>query len=249
MPYNNKLAKYYDAIYQSKDYKGEVNFISNKVKGFRNKKILDVGCGTGTHSEIISKLSPASVLGVDLSSDMISQAQGKVGNKKNLSFEQIPLNKVMSGPFDVITSLFHVINHIPTLEDLQSFLKLSRSLLAPGGFFIFDCYNAVAMLQDAPRCEKRTIQTPTPGHILSRITPRTDWMSSTFRLENEVKVFFDEDEVDFFSYGVSHRIWLPATLSECLEVAGFSNIEINPAFCPKTAPSVSDYKIVFTCHE
>lgn len=45
--YANELAEYYDDLYSAKDYCKESEFIKNIAPGA--KRILDVGCGTGSH--------------------------------------------------------------------------------------------------------------------------------------------------------------------------------------------------------
>ena len=51
----NNFEKHYDLIFANKDYKKEVSYILRKAKPINLKKILDVGCGTGTHSNLIYK--------------------------------------------------------------------------------------------------------------------------------------------------------------------------------------------------
>ena len=50
--YKGSLAKYYDDIYHDKDYSAEAEFIENNSK---LNKVLDIGCGTGTHIENLYK--------------------------------------------------------------------------------------------------------------------------------------------------------------------------------------------------
>ena len=52
---SNNFDKYYDLIFLNKNYKKEVLYILKKIKKIKVSKILDVGCGTGTHINLISK--------------------------------------------------------------------------------------------------------------------------------------------------------------------------------------------------
>ena len=62
----NEIYKYYDLIQAGKDYELECNFIRESYSRYgpaEPLKILDIGCGTGTHSLILAEESD-SVLGL-----------------------------------------------------------------------------------------------------------------------------------------------------------------------------------------
>ena len=48
-----EMAKYYDLFYSNKSYEKEVLFLKNLIGN--KKTILDVGCGTGIHMNLLEK--------------------------------------------------------------------------------------------------------------------------------------------------------------------------------------------------
>ena len=53
----NKIANYYDLIYQDKNYLKEVEYIKNLIAEFADNKesILELGCGTGKHASLLAE--------------------------------------------------------------------------------------------------------------------------------------------------------------------------------------------------
>ncbi|MCB0744230.1 MAG: class I SAM-dependent methyltransferase, partial [Ignavibacteriae bacterium] len=73
----NLYAKYYDLLYNDKDYQGEVDYINKLIKTNSNQSshaILDLGCGTGIHANLFTNLD-YQVDGVDMSPQMIERAK------------------------------------------------------------------------------------------------------------------------------------------------------------------------------
>lgn len=132
-----KLAKYYDKIYSSKDYKKEVEFIEKMIKKLKKKnpKVLDVACGTGNHSLLLKKKG-YSVLGADLSPHMLKIARKKV---KGMMFVKADMQKLdLKKKFDVIICMFSAINYNRNYKDLERTLKGFYNHLRNGGILIFD---------------------------------------------------------------------------------------------------------------
>ena len=77
MQYDNKTVKNYDKFYSKKDYASEVDFIDKIVRGVSGKNIIDIGCGTGTHSILMSTKGASFVKGIDISDHMIEAASYK----------------------------------------------------------------------------------------------------------------------------------------------------------------------------
>ena len=77
------LARYYDRIYWSKDYSGEVDFLVRLFdrSGVTGKNLLEVGCGTGNHTKLLVARGYR-VTAVDISDDVLRVARGKVGGER-----------------------------------------------------------------------------------------------------------------------------------------------------------------------
>ena len=93
--FNNLYADQYDFFYENKDYKGECDLIDQlliRFSNIKNKLLLDVGCGTGTHAIELSQRGYM-VTGVDLSQKMIDLAIAK-SHKYKLIHKYITIHKV-----------------------------------------------------------------------------------------------------------------------------------------------------------
>jgi len=80
-----KFGDYYDLIYQgTENYEKECDALEKnfaKLCQRKPKSILDVGCGTGSHSVILSKRG-YNVTGIDISKTMIKKAKEKAKKEK-----------------------------------------------------------------------------------------------------------------------------------------------------------------------
>ena len=70
-----KYAKYYDLLYQDKNYSKEADYIDRLIKTYHpeSKTILDLGCGTGRHDILLAEKG-FFLTGVDSSKEMLSAA-------------------------------------------------------------------------------------------------------------------------------------------------------------------------------
>ena len=71
-------AKYYNLIYENKNYNSESKYIDEIIKELNPKcvNLCDLGCGTGSYSFAFEKIG-YKVEGIDLSSNMIKLANQK----------------------------------------------------------------------------------------------------------------------------------------------------------------------------
>lgn len=122
--YNNEyvhILKRYE-----KEYDPRIGFISKL--SFSNKKILDVGCGTGKISSMF--LNDNKVYGVDISSKIlnIAKKRGIITRQINLDKQKMPFN---NRNFDIIF-LFDTLEHVflpeKLLKDCYRLLKTNGEL-------------------------------------------------------------------------------------------------------------------------
>lgn len=130
-------AKYYDAIYDWKDYKKEsknlVRLIQKNKKN-NGKELLEVACGTGRYLEHLKNYFHCS--GIDYSKDML-----KVTRKKfpKMELKQMDMAKLKFGKkFDVIVCLFSSIGYVKTEKRLRQTIRAFAHHLNKGGVLIIE---------------------------------------------------------------------------------------------------------------
>jgi len=111
-----------------------------EMADFRDKKVLDIGTGTGRLAFLISDMADE-VIGIDFSQAMIREAgkerkrlgkeniKFKVGDAQNTSF---PNNH-----FDIVVS----VGTFEYVSNLEPYLGETNRILKQGGKFIFTCHN------------------------------------------------------------------------------------------------------------
>jgi SAM-dependent methyltransferase len=151
--FGDLYSQYYDLLYCDKDYNSEVKYIDSLIKeNAKNaKKILDMGCGTGKHAELLCN-KDYTVHGIDLSEDMLKIAKDRrKGKEKQLSFSHSNIqNLSLDKKFDVVISLFHVMSYQNSNEELIKAFETVKKHLKDGGLFIFDFWYGPAVLRDLP---------------------------------------------------------------------------------------------------
>jgi len=158
-------ASYYDLLYQDKDYAAEAAFIRGVMQSFcpHAGRVLDLGCGTGTHARHLAALG-LSVCGVDGSSSMVecavsSHATLADDSRRRLKFLHGDIRDLRLGErFDCVLSLFHVMSYMTSNADLQRAFQTVKHHLAPGGICLFDCWYGPAVLHLRPSVRVKELE-------------------------------------------------------------------------------------------
>lgn len=132
---------YDDLIKEDIDYHSWSSFIMDAVNIHNVKKdnYLDLACGTGNITEIISKYFKTT-WAVDLSSDMLAEAETKLrSNGIKGNFIEQDISKLeLDRKFDLITCCLDSINYITNTKDVESYFFRVYNYLKEDGIFIFD---------------------------------------------------------------------------------------------------------------
>lgn len=138
--YNN-VKKYYDnygSWYDDERIKGYYSFINdielNAVKIYgKNKRILEIGCGTGIILNNVQKFAQKAY-GIDLSSGMLQKARQKGLNVIQANAINLPFN---DKEFDIVYS-FKVLARIP---EINKAINEMKRVTKDKGILILEFYN------------------------------------------------------------------------------------------------------------
>jgi SAM-dependent methyltransferase len=151
----SRLAGYYDRIYWWKDYEKEVDFLLRAFErcGVKGKRVLEVACGTGSHSKILARRG-YEVTGVDISEDVLGIARRKV--KRGATFvrgDMRDLDAAVEGKFDAAICLFSAISYNLTLPDVRRTMQGLFDHLDERGIVVFDTHFTKKAFVDGYRGE------------------------------------------------------------------------------------------------
>ncbi len=159
--FGDLYSRYYDLIYQGKDYSSEVEYVDTLIKNepIKIKTILDLGCGTGRHDELLCNKGYV-VHGVDISEEMLKVAETRRKNIENkLVFNQSDITKLeLNQKFDAVISLFHVMSYQISNKALDEVFSRVKDHLNDGGIFIFDFWYGPAVLTDPPKTTTKKLE-------------------------------------------------------------------------------------------
>lgn len=113
---------------------GEWPVFKSLLPEFKNKNVLDLGCGFGWHCRYAREQQANSVIGVDISEKMLKKASEKTDDP-SITYIKMPIEDIAfsDAQFDVVISSL-------AIHYIQSFEVLSKKIydcLQPGGHFIF----------------------------------------------------------------------------------------------------------------
>tara|TARA_B100000787_G_scaffold169738_1_gene162041 strand:+ start:2310 stop:3038 length:729 start_codon:yes stop_codon:yes gene_type:complete len=238
---SNNFDKYYDLIFLNKNYKKEVSYILKKTKLIKIKKILDIGCGTGTHSNLIYKSKKTRIFALDKNKSSIAIAKNK---NKNINFSCKDLKSLKENNFDLVISMFNVVNYFKNLKQLVFFFKGVKKKSSKNSLFIFDAWNGSFIFNTKTVEEKRIIKNKDimlTNQIKSTKNTSSKKISLTYKIDIN---FFKESKKIRINHTLIQYLWTPKEIKNALILAGFKSIIINNSFSDKSF-SKKDLKIIF----
>lgn len=237
------FALLYDELMMDAPYENWLHFIMNNITKYGNgcKRLLDLGCGTGTLS-IPLAVQGYNVTGIDLSEEMLAIAHAKsIEASVQIAYFQQDMRELDGfQPFDVIGVFCDSLNYLKTEEDVEITFRNIYDHLLPGGLLLFDVHSIYKM-------ENIFI-----GQTYCSNEEEISYIWNCFAgeqpysVEHELTFFVKEDD-SYDRYDEVHyqRTFPVETYKQWLEKAGFELLGISADFTEEK-PTESSERIFFT---
>ena len=135
------LAASYDRLTNDVNYGAIVAFYEEilKKEGLKPRTAVDLACGTGSVSAILAGKG-LSVIGVDMSEEMLTAAQQKCADLQNPPrFVRQSLQRLcLPRGVDLAVCALDSLDYITNPEDCKEAIRRVWKALNPGGMFVFD---------------------------------------------------------------------------------------------------------------
>ena len=124
----------------------EMPLIEQKALELAKGKVLDIGCGAGSHSLYLQNEKGLDVTSIDISANAVECCKLR-GLKNAIEIDVLDLNADAT-KFDTILLLMNGTGIFGRLEKVPTFLKKLKSLLNPGGQILIDSSDIIYMFDE-----------------------------------------------------------------------------------------------------
>ncbi len=135
------FASVYDTFMDNVPYEEWGEYIHSMLceYGVEDGIVLDLGCGTGTMTEILAGYG-YDMIGVDNSEDMLELAMEKrIASGHDILYLLQDMREFeLYGTVRAVVSVCDSVNYITEPEELREVFRLVNNYLDPGGIFLFD---------------------------------------------------------------------------------------------------------------
>ena len=194
-----EFAKYYDKFYKNKNYAKETEFLMNFIN--QDDRIIDIGCGTGLHASLLQQHG-FTVDGLDRNKEMLEIAKTRIHS--NLYLQNV-LDIHIKQKYDVIISMFAVLNHLKDTQELEKALMNVKNILTDRGKIIMDLHN--------PQSSGKKIDS------YNNMTRTMEWHFDKKKKIEDSKILFEIDGKKYMDHH-TFRIFTIDEVKECCENVG-----------------------------
>ena len=223
------FAEVYDTFMDNIPYEEWSKYLTGLLKdyGVRDGLVLDLGCGTGSMTELLAAAG-YDMIGVDNSEDMLQIAMEKRAESGHdiLYLLQDMREFELYGTVAAVVSICDCMNYILEYEELVEVFSLVNNYLDPEGIFIFDLntiYKYETLLGDSTIAEDREE---------SSFIWDNYYDEKTMINEYDLSLFIREESGLYRKYTETHyqRAYSPDTVKAALAEAGLEFVAAFDAF-------------------
>jgi len=194
-----------------------------------------MACGTGNITIPLAKMG-YDMIGVDISADMLAQAQAKADGLRILFLAQDMRNLDLYGTVDAAICVCDGMNYILSEAELEAVFKRVRMFLNPGGVFIFDM-NTEYKFKEILGDKSFTAETDGAAYEWDNYFDADKWL-------NEYRVTFASDDCESFIEVHYQRAYPVDMVSNLLKKAGFDKVKVCDGYSDN-APRHECIRVVF----
>ena len=140
MTFYERLSKYYDVIF--KMGQAQMDLIQSQVE--KGKRILDIGCGTGTYTIPLAQLG-YQMVALDYDQSMVDKLRGKADafdlQIESFARDMMGLDDLIEDAYDGILCIGNTLPHLEDMDQVEAFLKIVHKKLDENGAFIIQTVN------------------------------------------------------------------------------------------------------------
>jgi SAM-dependent methyltransferase len=128
----------YDLLYSYRDLRGETKAVVHLIREHHPEAetVLDVGCATGGHAQLLTTDHGYAVDGIDIQAEFVEMASARCPDGH--FFEADMADFHLDRRYDVILNLFSSIGYVKTTDRLQAAARCTANHLAPGGVALIE---------------------------------------------------------------------------------------------------------------
>lgn len=193
----NRMAEAYEAFTTGEDsYSGCIEWpcVRQMLPEIKDKRALDLGCGTGHFTFLLEEYNPRKLVGVDLSPAMLNIAKKKAAEKRSAA-QFVCMDACAYRPEEAFDLIFSsTLTHY--IQDLDGFFQHIGDMLAPGGTCVLSVMHPVYSAQYPARHDDGSL----PGD--------EEWvvryLDPSERAYVQPWIEFNDDIPDFLSQSYHH---------------------------------------------
>lgn len=242
------FAAVYDTFMDNIPYEEWGTYLKELLKEYEIEDglVLDLGCGTGTMTEILAEAG-YDMIGVDNAEDMLEIAmEKKVESGHDILYLLQDMREFeLYGTVKAVVSICDSVNYITEEEDLLEVFRLVNNYLDPKGMFIFDFnteYKYREILGDCTIAENRD--------ACSFIWDNYYYEEEQIN-EYELSLFIQEEDSDLYrKYEETHfqKAYTYETMRRLIEESGLEFVAAYDAFT-HDAPTEKSERIYMIARE
>jgi SAM-dependent methyltransferase len=149
--YKHWFGNEYLTVYADRDLEEArtlVRLIESQIPMSPQHLILDLCCGQGRHANLLASKGYRAV-GLDLSRTLLEVAGYRTGKAGNPRFVQADMRALpFSADFDILLNLFTSFGYFYSDQENQEVFNQFYRVLKPGGWFVFDYFNAAHLVRN-----------------------------------------------------------------------------------------------------